>query len=104
MDGVFPDDEPPTSGSRSPLSAKLAAYSETLALEQRLKLVEGAKGKVGDENAENKEALVSPTFIREGGRRSGSPHVRYMHILEPLASKSMNPSLMYMYFAIYFIL
>jgi hypothetical protein len=39
MDGAFPDDEPPTSGSRSPLSATLAAYGETLALEQRLKLV-----------------------------------------------------------------
>ena len=56
MNGVFPDDEPLTSDSRSPLSTKLAAYG--LALEQRLKLVE-AKGKVGDENAEDKEALVS---------------------------------------------
>jgi len=58
--------------------------------------VEGAKGKVGDENAEDMEALVSPTFIKDGCR-SGSPHVRYMHILETLPSKSMNPSLTYVF-------
>ena len=65
MDGISPDDEPPTSGGRSPLSVKLVAYGEAFALERKLKLVERGKGKVGDEDPEDKVAPVSPTFVRE---------------------------------------
>jgi hypothetical protein len=64
MDGISPDDEPPTSGW-SPLSVKLAAYGEAFALEWRLKLVERGEGKVGDKDPEDKVAPVSPTFVRE---------------------------------------
>ena len=57
VDDIFPDDKPPTSGSRSPLSTTLTAYGKTLALERRLKLVE-EKEKVGSEDLEDKEGLV----------------------------------------------
>jgi len=40
-----------------------------------------------------KEVLVSPMFMVDGGRRSGSPHVKDMRILEPLPPpRSTNPS------------
>jgi hypothetical protein len=55
MDGVSQDDEPSTSGGRSPLSTKLAAYGEAFALKQGLKLVEVEKVKAGDEYPEDKE-------------------------------------------------
>ena len=76
---------------RSPLSAKLAAYGESLALERRLKLEE--EGKAGAEPVvlvvhSEGLGLVSPASapvpVREGGR-SGSPRV-----VE--APRSANPS------------
>jgi hypothetical protein len=54
-------------------------------------LVGSEKEKVGDEDPEDIEAPVSPTFIREGGRRSRSPRLRDMRFLESLPPKSTDP-------------
>jgi len=56
-----------TSGSQSPLNTELAAYGDAFALKRRLKLVEREEGKVGDEDPEDEEAPISPTFIMAGG-------------------------------------
>jgi hypothetical protein len=89
MEGV-PDDNNPLSSGRSPLSAKLAAYGESLALERRLKRVE--EGMTGEDprSVEDDELPVSVVFTRDIGRKSGSPRVRDIRVLE--APKSMNPS------------
>jgi hypothetical protein len=62
-----------TSGSQSPLNAELAAYGDAFALKQRLKLVEREEGKVGDEDPEDEEAPISPTFIMAGGQEEREP-------------------------------
>jgi hypothetical protein len=61
---------------RSPLSAKLAEYSGTLALERRLKRVEGNL-----RGFQSKGALI--VLMRDIGKRSRSPPGRDMRTLEP---------------------
>jgi hypothetical protein len=68
---------------RSPLSAKLAEYGETLALERRLKRVE--------DNWRGFQSKGAPIVLtRDIGKRSRSPPGRNMGTLEP--GKPANPS------------
>ena len=73
---VYPQTtNPQTSGGQTPLRVKLTAYG-----------AQAGQGVV-------KEVLVSPMFMVDGGRRSGSPHVKDMRILESLLPpRSTNPS------------
>src|ERR1700685_3214420 len=88
MDDI-PDDNLLSSG-RSPLSAKLAAYGESLALERRLKRVE--EGMTGEDSlsAEESEVPAVAVFTRDAGRKTASPRIRDMRALE--GPKSMNTS------------
>lgn len=92
MDDIPPDDNSLLSSGRSPLSAKLAVYGESLALERRLKRVE--EGMTGEDSSlsaeEENEGLPVAVFTRDAGRRTASPRVRDMRTLE--GSKSTNPS------------
>jgi hypothetical protein len=90
MEGVPGDDDLMGGGGRSPLSARLAAYGETLALERRLKRVEEGKNDEDSQSIEDQETPASPAFTRDGGRTNGSPRVRDMRTLE--TPKSTNPS------------
>jgi hypothetical protein len=78
----------PLSSGRSPLSAKLAAYGESLALERRLKRVEeGMRGEdpqrgVEEDGVPGVSVSVSAVFTRDVGRKSGSPRVRDIRVLE----------------------
>ena len=93
------DEEPPLSG-RSPLSARLLAYGESVALERRLKLVEKiAANAIGEEEIalpasfEERDAPLSPVvFTRDGERKdTGSPRVGDVRVLEP-PPQSTKPS------------
>jgi len=91
MEGYVAADDIPLISGRSPLSAKLAAYGESLALERRLKREEEAK--IGEEMQviEDKGMMAAPVvFTRDSGSRSGSPRVRDIRVLE--TTKSTNPS------------
>lgn len=73
---------------RSPLSAKLAAYGESLALERRLKEVE--LGKAGGDGAETVLHPRSSSSTQEP-RQSSSPRIRDIRVLEA-PKRSPNPS------------
>lgn len=90
MEGMS-DDEALSSG-RTPLSAKLAAYGESLALERRLKRAE--EGNI-DKNTHPVEGRGishsrSATFIREGGMKNGSTPVHDIRVLDAV-KPSTNP-------------
>lgn len=78
---------------RSPLSARLAAYGETLALERRLKRVE--EDRDAGAGAEEGRVGSSPTLVlfTRDVRRGGSPRVRDGKLLGGEApSRTTNPS------------
>jgi hypothetical protein len=82
---VSPDDEVPTN-RRSPLSAKLAMYGESLAPERKLM-------KRGSWVEMLRVRSVSPRFMRGGrARTSGSPRVRDTHMSEFPKSTNISPS------------
>jgi hypothetical protein len=74
------------SGGQLPLSARLAAYGESLALERRLKQVEERKNGEDDQYAEDQEVLAT----WDGGMMNESRLVRDIRALE--TPKSTNPS------------
>ena len=78
------------SSGRSPLSAKLAAYGESLALERRFKRVE--EGMTGKDalSAEESEVPAVAVFRCDAIRKTTSPQIRDTRVLE--GPKSTNPS------------
>ena len=73
MEGVQQDDNDGLRrGGRLPLSAKLAAYGESLALERQLKRVEEGKDDDDSRCCGGREGSVSPMFTRDVGWKSGT--------------------------------
>ncbi|KIM81374.1 hypothetical protein PILCRDRAFT_499863 [Piloderma croceum F 1598] len=75
-------DDNPLSPGRLPLSAKLAAYGESLALERQLKQVE--EGMTGEEplSAEESEVPVIAVFTRDAGKKTASLRVSDTRVSE----------------------
>ncbi|KIM73440.1 hypothetical protein PILCRDRAFT_15236 [Piloderma croceum F 1598] len=76
----IPDDNPLIPG-RLPLSAKLVAYGESLALERRLKrMEEGMNLSRGEQDAGYLPVIA--VFMREPSKKTASPRVRDTRVLE----------------------
>ena len=81
----------PLSSGLTPLSAKLAAYGESLALERRLKRAEVERG--GDSQVLEDGLLATHAmFARDGSRSSGSPRIRDIRALESPRTTSQSRS------------
>ena len=86
--GAQSDEDPKDSG-RSPLSAKLAAYGESLALERKFK--EAELGKVGEDDIVEEVMHPRSSSSSQEPRKSSSPRIRDVRVLE-IPKRGSNPS------------
>jgi len=85
------EDFEPLSSGLTPLSAKLAAYDESLALERRLKRAEEERN--GDPQVLEDSALATRTpFARDSSRSSWSRRIRDIRALESPRTTSQSRS------------
>lgn len=78
-------DEDANGSGRSPLSARLAAYGESLALERKFN--EAEQGNVGGDDFVHPRSHL---FTQEA-RKSSSPRIRDVRVLE-IPKRGRNPS------------